>query len=310
LPYVDRTRSPTIVEKTKAERWDANFESVRKFYQDYGRWPVLRDVGPGSRGSTGAKLGVWCNTQKMSKKGKGTSKISPEQIARLDAIGFDWGTPSGERWNRSFEAVREFHRLNGRWPTRKDGALGGWCQTQRQAKKKGRISPAQIAKLGGIGFDWGFTETAEERWDRNFEAAKEFRRLNGRWPPQSGGPIGAWCATQRKARNNTGNNRVSPAQIARLDAIGFDWGTTKTMTADEWWDDRLRAVEEYHRLNGRWPPQSERPLGAWSDHQRQARKNPGPRTISQERIAKLDAIGFDWGTAAPPPVALSKGAHN
>ena len=69
-----------------------------------------------------------------------------------------------QRWNGNFEEVRRFRDDHGRWPKKSEGALGRWCDTQRQTKKgkKGhRISPAQIAKLDGIGFNWGKTATAE-----------------------------------------------------------------------------------------------------------------------------------------------------
>ena len=37
-------------------------------------------------------LGVWCNTQRQAKKGKRTYPISATRVAKLDAIGFDWGS--------------------------------------------------------------------------------------------------------------------------------------------------------------------------------------------------------------------------
>ena len=72
---------------------------------------------------------------------------------------------AGQRWDENFEKARRFRGEHGRWPKQREGALGGWCTTQRQAKKgKGhcRISPVQIAKLDGIGFDWGKPKTSEE----------------------------------------------------------------------------------------------------------------------------------------------------
>ena len=86
----------------------------------------------------------------------------------------------------------------------------------------------QIAKLDGIGFDWGSTMTAEQRWNENFEAVRRFRHAHGRWPKRSEGTLGTWCINQRRAKKGKGHNRISPAQVTKLDGIGFDWGKTTT----------------------------------------------------------------------------------
>ena len=115
-----------------------------------------------------------------------------------------------ERWDGNFEAVRRFRDEHGRWPKASEGSLGTWCHNQRQAKKgQGhcRISPAQIARLDGIGFDWGSAMTAEQRWDENFEAVKRFRDEHGRWPKRTEGALGMWCDRQRRAKKQ----RKSPS---------------------------------------------------------------------------------------------------
>ena len=67
---------------TTEQRWDENFEAVRRFRDEHGRWPKAREDA----------LGKWCADQRQAKKGKGTHRISPARITKLDGIGFDWGT--------------------------------------------------------------------------------------------------------------------------------------------------------------------------------------------------------------------------
>ena len=134
------------------------------------------------------------------------------------------------RWDEKFEVVRLFFEEHRRWPKQSEGALGMWCNNQRTAKKgkgKGthRISPAQIAKLDGIRFDWGTTRTP---WDENFEAVRRFRDEHGRWPKAREGALGMWCQAQRNKKKGQGGRWISPAQIAKLDSISFDWGRTRT----------------------------------------------------------------------------------
>ena len=65
---------------------------------------------------------------------------------------------------------------------------------------------------------------AGQRWDGNFEAVQRFRVKHGRWPKQSEDVLGNWCINQRQAKKGKGHCRISPAQIAKLDGTGFDWG--------------------------------------------------------------------------------------
>ena len=48
-----------------------------------------------------------------------------------------------------------FFATQGRWPNREDGALATWCYTQRERRKKGRLSKERIRVLDEIGFEIG-----------------------------------------------------------------------------------------------------------------------------------------------------------
>ena len=205
-------------------KWNENFEEVRRFHEKHGRWP---------KKSEGA-LGRWCVNQRRARK-RQDKRISPARIAKLNGIGFDW-SPVEHRWDDIFEEARRFRDEHGRWPKKRDGALGKWCVMQRQAKKgqgSNRISSAQIAKLDWIGFDWDTSRKVEERWNANFEEVKRFRDEHGRWPKAREGALGRWIHNQKQAKKGQGHHRISPAQIAKLDGIGFDWGNTLTDVSAE-----------------------------------------------------------------------------
>ena len=57
---------------------------------------------------------------------------------------------------------------------------------------------------------------------------RRFREEHGRWPAQREGPLGVWCKTQREAKKGNRTYPISPARVAKLDAIGFDWGSAMT----------------------------------------------------------------------------------
>jgi hypothetical protein len=235
------------------------------------------------------------NSNPLKRKHPEEKKTKKEPIKKHKST----DTINDKKWNENFEEVRRFHEKHGRWPKQSEGALGRWCSTQRQTKK-GKGAGTRIAKLDGIGFDWGttMTGTPEQRWNENFEEVRRFHKKHGRWPKRSEGVLRRWCDNQRQSKKGQGHQRISLAQIAKLDGIGFDWGTTMAGTPEERWDVNFEEVRRFRVEHGRWPtPKREGALGMWCDRQRQAKKGQGRNRISQERIAKLYKIGFDWGSA-------------
>lgn len=66
--------------------WDERFEQLKEYKQVNGNC----NVSTYDEDKANPELGVWVTTQRTAKKGKGTNKISPEQINRLEGIGFKW----------------------------------------------------------------------------------------------------------------------------------------------------------------------------------------------------------------------------
>lgn len=59
------------------EPWQIMWERLSEYHEREQDWPAI----------TEGKLGLWCHTQRLSRK-RGT--LSEERIRRLDTIGFDW----------------------------------------------------------------------------------------------------------------------------------------------------------------------------------------------------------------------------
>ena len=90
--------------------------------------------------------------------------------------------------------------------------------------------------------------------------------------------------------------------MAKLEAIGFEWSPPNSGTTNEaGWEAccKLAAFKAEHghcRVPSKHPADPE--LGGWVGHQRMAKKRldagePNP-WITAERVAKLEALGFDW----------------
>ena len=124
--------------------------------------------------------------------------------------------------------------------------------------------------------------------------------------------LGKWVSYQRthyrkRPNGKTGTGAsVSKKRIAKLNAIGFEWKVIGgEWNDDEGWHYKYDLLCAFHRENGhcRVPVHfsvGAVKLGKWVSNQktfyknRMAGKTGAGASISKERIAKLNAIGFEW----------------
>jgi hypothetical protein len=165
----------------------------------------------------GLRLGQWVLTQQLYK-----DRLTPEQIVRLDKLGFNWN-PLAEDWETNFAALERFKQREGHIRVSKehqeDGLkLGSWVVSQR--RKKLMLSPEQITRLNQLGYSW---DLFAEEWEKNFAALVIFKQREGHACPgqkhlEDGLYLGAWAITQRRRKDT-----LSSDQIVRLNSLGFVW---------------------------------------------------------------------------------------
>jgi len=128
-------------------------------------------------------------------------------------------------------------------------------------------------------------------WESMYEKLLKFKRNNGHcnvpdeWPedPQ----LGKWVGKQRTKRNN---GLLSNDRIERLDRIGFIWNLLASN-----WEEMFGHLLEFKKKNGhcdvpsRWPENPK--LSRWVFTQRVFWKNG---KLSEDRIKRLEAAGFEW----------------
>ena len=192
--------------------WDIMFAALERFKQLQGH------VSPRQKHQEdGLNLGWWVDTQRKYKE-----NLAPEQIVRLDKLGFSWD-PYTDTWERKFAALEKFKQREGHVrPSQKhqEGGvnLGSWVATQRN--RRDRLSAEQIARLDQLGFSW---DPLTEDWETNFAALERFKQREGNACPgpkhqEDGVNLGLWVRTQRTAKD-----RLSPERIARLNSLDFVW---------------------------------------------------------------------------------------
>ncbi|MCS2892470.1 Helicase associated domain protein [Parabacteroides faecis] len=248
------------------DAWPVMYERLVEFKEREGRWPQAAE----------GKLGNWCNTQRIAYK-KGT--LSKDYISHLEQIGFEWEVQDS-RWMSCFEELKVFMAKEHRCPKRGEHKLNTWCNTQRQARKKGLLSNERIRLLDSIGFWW--EQDLDSLWMENWQQVLTYYKKHKRWPKSNEGKAGAWCNTQRKNRKQ---GLLSAERIALMDAEGFIW------TIDDVWMENYGKLQQFFLENNRWPTARENKLGSWCFVQRRALKKG---ELSPTRKDLLDKIAFPW----------------
>jgi hypothetical protein len=195
-------------------------------------------------------------------------------------------------WEESFQFLVSYKERNGdcKVPHKyeKDKSLGCWVIDQRKYRRKGSLSEDRISKLDSIGFTWN---PHDDNWNAMFEQLLSYKERNGGCNvPQKyeeGTGLGLWVSNQRLFRRK---GSLSEDRIAKLDSIGFTWDPH-----DDNWNSMFEQLLSYKERNGdcNVPARYEKDksLGLWVFNQRQFRRKS---SLSEDRIAKLDSIGFTW----------------
>lgn len=250
------------------------------------------------------KLASWVWIQRQRRKGTLKQRngfietLTTEQINLLDALGFHWDARSGrlaEYWSNGLERLKKFREQHGHCDLSKvencDDSLRAWANYQRTRIAQGKIHPDHKSQLDALDFS-STRDAIDYDWQQKYERLKQYHATNGnadvpnRWPEDI--KLASWVSQQRQRRKN---NLLSQEEVCLLDELEFTWQFRERGN----WDDRLAELIQYKAKNGNFEAPlncAEFPkLGRYVRNMR-AKRNNG--TLSTDRIAKLDAIGFNW----------------
>jgi superfamily II DNA or RNA helicase len=261
--------------------WEEKFAELQAYKKAQGNCNVPQDW------SEKPQLAEWVTNQRQFKK-KG--KLSEDRIQRLDEIGLVWDTLDAS-WEKMFAALVIYKDINGHCNVphlcSKNPKLGKWVHKQRQKRRNSQLSEERICRLDQIGFLW---DILDAWWEEKFAELLAYKEINGHCNVPShckNQGLGGWVTTQRTVRKT---GLLSEERIQRLNQIGFVWDIL-----DAWWEEKFAELLAYKEINGhcKVPVKgSEHPqLGSWVDRQRLYRKEG---KLSEERIQRLDEIGFVW----------------
>ncbi|EJK45323.1 hypothetical protein THAOC_36066 [Thalassiosira oceanica] len=207
-------------------------------------------------------------------------------------------TKQSDTWELRYKELVKYKEEHGDCDVPQSmGALGDWVFNQRISYTKGDLAKERMGRLEDMGFTRRFVATDgaaavlsklrrwEELWDWRYRELKEYREKHGDCNvPQSQGPLGDWVNRQRQRYKR---GKLSRERLDLLESIGFVWEPL-----DEAWMARFDELVDFKNEHGDCNvPDSQGPLGAWVNYQRQCYKEG---KMSQERIQFLESIGFVW----------------
>lgn len=219
------------------------------------------------------------------------------------------GDPS---WLRRYQELLRYLKLHGHVDVPRlhsaNLPLASWVHNMRKDHKRyvqgharTNMTREKAAALEKIGFTW---DLHGAMWDRRFDELREFGNEHGHVDvPQrySANPsLGRWVNTQRlqqRLRSEGKKSDMTPERYAKLDELGMVW----YVKGPEQWNVRFDELIEYRRefadcnVPSRYAPN--RKLGRWVSFQRTQYRLRGEgrhNHLTEERIRKLEDIGFSW----------------
>lgn len=296
-----------VREAKHKDAWEKRFDQLREFKATNGHCdiPVEWPENP--------QLGHWVSNQRQRKK---IGNLHPKQEELLNSMGFDWGLKRDfggvkpkDLWPLRYEQLVEFKKQNGHcdvpYNYTENRQLGIWVGNQRYKRKQNKLAPEYARLLNDLGFTWEDVERGV--WDERYQELVEFKAKNGHcdvpvvYPENS--KLG-WFTKNMRTQRKAG--ALSAERIAKLDAVGFAWVSTRKATPPQnrngiqepvtsAWKKSFDELVAYRTAHGncdvavKWKENPQ--LGGWAAAQR-ALKKSGKLHPERERL--LNEIGFDW----------------
>ena len=230
--------------------------------------------------------------------------IYKQQIQRLDDIGMVWGNRNEIAWQRGLESAQKYHETHGnlmvpgKYIDPEGYPLGQWIIKTRQQRLNDRLKEERITQLDEIGMVWSVFDV---KWEKAYALAVAYYEQNGNlnmprsYVTATGEKLGCWVANQQWAYQK---EKLSDDQIMRLERIGMYWGNRN----DRQWNEGYQEAKRYFEAHGDlkvpvdYVSTGGYALGKWVKRQRYTRHNPEKScaVLTEERIARLDAIGMRW----------------
>ena len=315
------TQFEAILEKfdhlfTRAGRWDFCYSILQEFYHEYGQYPHSRTC------YRGIKIGRWLSEQILYIQHNSLSAARKERLEMLPG----WSTflierqPTRRTFDDYYKELLVYFEREGHidipqsYINPSTGCkLGLYLTRLRNIRKKtdrGHLSQDQINRLNALGMKWVKREHPYRDFDYYYQQLIKFYRREGhiRVPtrfidPDTGCHLGNFINCVRQAKRGTGHDIVlTDRQIEMLNDLGMVWQVQASpLPFDTYYEELLRYYrrEGHIRVPGNYiVPENGCKLGKFIQRMRAIRAGTASSGfITQEQIAKLDAMGMVWNAS-------------
>ncbi len=258
--------------------WDINYNHLLKFYEENGHCDCKELVG-------------WIYKQRENVK---RDNLSYEKKEKLKEINFIFDLYE-YKWEQNYNSLKQYKQKYGNCLVpqhkREFSGLAAWVSNQRARYNKGKLLNNKIDKLNNIGFNWEPIKNIEDNWEENYKELINYLNTFGdvnvpiRYKV-NGLRLGEWTNTQRRACRR---GRMCKERVKKLEDLGFIWNNW-----DKSWEEMFDELINYKEKHGSFSIPREKQynkLSGWVGTQRKKYKNG---SLPQDKINKLDSIGFLW----------------
>ena len=315
------TQFEAILEKfdhlfTRAGRWDFCYSILQEFYHEYGQYPHSRTC------YRGIKIGRWLSEQILYIQHNSLSAARKERLEMLPG----WSTflierqPTRRTFDDYYKELLVYFEREGHidipqsYINPSTGCkLGLYLTRLRHIRKKtdrGHLSQDQINRLNALGMKWVKREHPYRDFDYYYQQLIKFYRREGHIKvptrfidPDTGCHLGNFINCVRQAKRGTGHDIVlTDRQIEMLNDLGMVWQVQASpLPFDTYYEELLRYYrrEGHIRVPGNYiVPENGCKLGKFIQRMRAIRAGTASSGfITQEQIAKLDAMGMVWNAS-------------
>lgn len=270
-------------------KWNERYNQLVEYKKNHGNFTFS------SYDLQNRSLGNWARTQRAYK-----DTMPEHRIKKLDEIEFDWGKSVND-WDYNYNWLKEYYEKHGFSYVKRDyskpyasdklNTLNRWVGKQIFFYHKGELPKDKIKLLQEIDFDFEHKDTwYKGLWETNVEKLLDFKAKYGHYNVpriwEEDKTFSRWVRRQRDNRNI-----LSKKKRDSLNSIGFTW-----IVYDDFWENNFNELKKYVEEFGssKVDEKINEKLFAWTIRMRKARRGYFSYTLSDDKIKRLDELGFDW----------------
>lgn len=187
--------------RSKEDSWYLMFEQVKDFIDKYKKRPSTKD-----NPSYAAWISHQIQNYRLKKDLMKVKNIYDEWTGFIGLKEYSVYFKSlDDEWNEMFGKLKEFINKNNKLPTRSDGSIGNWLNSQKanyKAKKNALEDPVKYEQWTEFVQSSKYSKyfkSLDDVWNDNFCALKEYINKNNSIPKPSDNILYNWLNTQKSS---------------------------------------------------------------------------------------------------------------